>query len=284
MFGYIIINKGEMKFKDYDIYHAFYCGLCRTLKERYGRRGQMTLNYDMTFVVLLLSGLYEKECSTSVTNCIAHPFEKHRCMVNEFTEYAADMNILLSYYKCRDDWEDEKKKSRYLYAKALEKPVREIEKKYQKKAALIAERLEELSEREKENDMDIDRMSGLFGDIMAEIMVYREDEWKDELWNLGFYLGKYIYLLDAYEDVEEDIKKGNYNPFKEFCETEGFEENCRQILTMMIAECSKEFERLPILEYAEILRNILYSGVWYRYEISTQKRKEKREDMDRNDE
>lgn len=110
MFGYIAINKAEMKFKDYDMYHSYYCGLCKRLKENYGRSGQLTLSYDMTFLIVLLTGLYEPETSTDTTNCIAHPFEKHTTRTNEITDYAAAVNLILSYYKSRDDWDDERKK------------------------------------------------------------------------------------------------------------------------------------------------------------------------------
>ena len=107
MFGYISINKAEMKFKDYDVYHSYYCGLCKVLKECYGRRGQVTLSFDMTFLVILLTGLYEPDTKTEMVRCIAHPMQKHAAKTNEFTEYAAAINILLSYYKCEDDWADE---------------------------------------------------------------------------------------------------------------------------------------------------------------------------------
>ena len=80
--------------------------------------------------------------------------------------------------------------------------------------------------------------------------------------------------MDAYEDIEQDLKKGTYNPLKKRYEEPGFEEECRQILTMMMSECCKEFEQLPILQNVDILRNILYSGVWCRYEIVRKKRME----------
>ncbi len=102
MFGYISINKAEMKFKDYDVYHSYYCGLCKVLKECYGRRGQVTLSFDMTFLVILLTGLYEPDTKTEMVRCIAHPMQKHAAKTNEFTEYAAAINMLLSYYKCED--------------------------------------------------------------------------------------------------------------------------------------------------------------------------------------
>ena len=109
MFGYVVLNKPEIKFKDFDLYRSFYCGLCRELKEKYGISGQISLTYDMTFVVILLSALYEPDTQKGTTRCIIHPVRKQTVRRNEVTEYAADMNVLLTYYKCRDDWEDEKK-------------------------------------------------------------------------------------------------------------------------------------------------------------------------------
>ncbi|MEG0354808.1 MAG: DUF5685 family protein [Lachnospiraceae bacterium] len=281
MFGYVMINKQELKFKDFDFYHACYCGLCKTLKERYGLSGQLSLNYDMTFVILLLGGLYEPESERLETRCIAHPLEKHPCLVNEYTQYAADMNVLLTYYKCQDDWEDERKKSRLLYAKLLEKDCKRVSKQYPQKANVITEKLRELSIQEQKGTMDIDYMAGLFGEIMAAILVYREDEWKPLLQKMGMYLGKFIYLADAYEDIREDVKNHSYNPLNFAYQQDDFEQECKTILTMLIAECSKAFEELPIIENADILRNILYSGIWYRYEkVREERRKEKEKEHD----
>lgn len=272
MFGYVIINKGDMKFKEFDIYHSYYCGLCQMLKKQYGFTGQLTLTYDMTFAVMLLSSLYEPEVSEDVVNCVAHPFEKHQTRQTIYTEYGADMNVLLSYYKCMDDWADEKKLTRFTYAKLLKKGYHRAYNKYPEKARRIENLLRELSREENKQSADIDRMAGIFGRIMSEVLAPKADEWEKSLRNMGFYLGKFIYLLDAYEDVYEDRGKGRYNPFTIKCDDPDFEEEVRTILTMMMAECSREFEKLPILDNVEILRNIIYSGVWYRYEAVNQKR------------
>lgn len=278
MFGYVTINKADMKFKEFDIYHSYYCGLCTVLKEQYGKRGQLTLSYDMTFALMLLSSLYEPQTQESTVKCIAHPFEKHPVRRNEITQYVADMNVLLSFYKCEDDWKDEKKFSRLCYGRLLNGPFQKIRKRYPKKAEKIAGLLRELSGLEQKNTDDIDRMSGLFGEIMAQILLYRQDEWQENLYNLGYYLGKFIYLIDAYEDIEKDIKKKNYNPLRHLYERAEFEDETETILTMMMAECSRNFEQLPVIENAEILRNILYSGVWCRYETIKAKRNEGLED------
>lgn len=93
----------------------------------------------------------------------------------------------------------------------------------------------------------------------------------------GIFLGKFIYLMDAYEDIEKDRKKGNFNPFLSMCGENGFDDEVYHILRMMMAECSRAFEKLPVLQNVDILRNILYSGVWCRYEMVKGKRKEQQE-------
>ena len=276
MFGYIIVNKQELKFREFDVYQSYYCGLCQSLKERFGRRGQLTLSYDMTFVALLLSALYDEPVESSTCKCVAHPFEAHATSRSVFTDYAADMNLLLSYYKCLDDWTDERKWKGRLRAAALRGRDKMVEARYPEKAEHIYTLLEHIHLYEKAQEPDVDLASGCFGEIMGEILACRKDEWEDALRRMGFFLGKFIYLMDAYEDMEKDEKDGNYNVFllrrKKLSDDEAFEQEAYQILQMMMAECSRIFEKLPILEHAEILRNILYSGVWLKYNCNNAKR------------
>lgn len=273
MFGYIMVNKGELKFKEFELYQSYYCGLCRKLKEHYGMLGQLTLSYDLTFVILLLTALYEPRGKKGTSCCAVHPLRKQVIRVNEFSDYAADMNMLLTYYKCEDDWQDERKWDRLLFGQLLWRRIKKKGISERKKAERIQKYLKELSAKEKEENHDLDEMAGLFGKIMAEIVAAREDEWEEELRTMGFYLGKFIYLCDAYEDIEKDEKKGVYNPLSYLKERPDFEEACEKILTMMAAECSRAFEKLPIIEYTGILRNILYSGIWFRYEKIRKERK-----------
>ena len=109
MFGYITICEPELKVKDLRKYRAHYCGLCRTLKEKYGSLGQLTLSYDMTFIVVLLNSLYESMPKSSVRRCKTHPIKKQKMLQSEITEYAADMNVILTWYHLKDDWQDERK-------------------------------------------------------------------------------------------------------------------------------------------------------------------------------
>ncbi|HBI73308.1 MAG TPA: hypothetical protein DDY59_08975, partial [Lachnospiraceae bacterium] len=96
MFGYVNIYKPELKMKDYYKYKAYYCGLCKTLRERYRLIGQVTLSYDMTFLIILLTSLYESDSKIGKHRCMVHPLQKHGTLQNEFTDYVADMNIVLT--------------------------------------------------------------------------------------------------------------------------------------------------------------------------------------------
>ncbi len=278
MFGYVTVNRPEMKVKEFERYRAFYCGLCHELRGVYGPIGQVTLTYDMTFLVVLLTGLYEPETRESECRCLVHPVGKHPFAVNEFSRYGAEMNLLLVYYNCLDKWNDEKKLIGLTGAKALKRKSGELEKKYPRQAAAIRSSLQKLSQIEKERTATIDEAARCTGELLAEIFVYREDEWADTLRKMGFYLGKFIYLCDAWEDLEQDLEKDLYNPFAQLRSCEDFEKQCSAVLTSMMAECAREFEYLPIVEEINILRNILYSGVWMRYDAKLQEKRQKKEE------
>ena len=280
MFGYVLINKEELKFKEYDVYKSYYCGLCQTLNNRSGRFSQLTLNYDMTFLQLLLTGLYEPKTKLENFRCKIHPFKKSIKRRNEITDYIADMNLFLAYLNCIDDWEDEKKLSRKIYTIIVKNKVKKIKKQYPEKTAKLEAILKKSSEYEKKKEYDIDKISSYSGELMSELFLYKEDEWKQTLSRMGFFLGKYIYIIDAYEYIEKDLKKGNYNPFSEIYQNEDFDDFVNQILTMMISECAREFEELPIIEDVDILRNILYSGVWAKFQSIRNKRKQVEEKTD----
>ncbi len=262
MFGYVVINKPELKMKDFYKYKAYYCGLCKTLKEKYGRFGQMTLSFDMTFLIIFLTSLYECETVREKNRCLTHPVRKHDTLCNEITEYVADMNIVLTYYHLLDDWQDEKSMLGFSGAALLKRQYKKVNKKYPRQCDVIRESLSKLKECEKKNETDIDAVSRCFGELMAELFVYQKDRWESSLRKIGFYLGKFIYILDAYDDIEKDRKNNSYNPLKASFEQEDFEEKYNEILMMMMAQCSNEFEKLPCLQDSDILRNILYEGVW----------------------
>lgn len=274
MFGYVTIQEAELKVKDFKKYKAYYCGLCQTLKKNYGSLGQITLTYDMTFAIVLLTSLYESETMMSKHRCKIHPVKKQMMLQNKITEYAADMNLILAYYHMKDDWIDEKKVSGFAGTCLLRHKVKKAVEKYPRQTKVIQKCLKELSVCEENNVMEIDRPAGCFGKLMEELFVYKKDIWEERLRKIGFYLGKFIYIMDAYDDLEKDKEKENYNPLLEMSKSADFEEKCKELLCMMIAESAAAFEQLPCISDIDILRNILYDGVWNRYhKIQNEKKK-----------
>lgn len=282
MFGYITVCEPELKVKDFKKYKAYYCGLCQELKERYGLSGQMTLTYDMTFAIILLTSLYESEVKMEEYRCRVHPVKRQNMLRSEMTGYAADMNVLLAYFHLKDDWEDERKKSSLAAKTILRRRAAKIAGKYKRQSRGIRKALKELRALENAGSADLDKTAGCFGRLMEELFTYRQDMWEPTLRKIGFYMGKFIYLMDAYEDLAEDKKKNLYNPLKELSKEPDYEERIREILCMMIGECSAEFEKLPCLLDIDILRNILYDGVWNRYRLMQKKTIERKEE--KNDE
>lgn len=280
MFGYINVNREKLNEHERGIYQSYYCGLCQKLKELCGRKGQMLLNYDMAFLIVLLTGLYELEDKKSEFICPIHPSKKQAARCNEATDYAAAMNVLLATKNFEDDWLDNRSYPKKALSQVFKKDYDRICLKYPRQERAIGRYLKQLVRAEKCNERNVDAVAGLTGEMLGEIFAWKEDDiWAEELRCMGFYMGKFIYLMDAYEDIDKDGKNNCYNVLRLMQkETEqDFETFSRLMLTSMMAECAKSFERLPILLHAQICRNILYSGVWTKYEYLRKKKQAKEE-------
>lgn len=277
MLGYININQKELSDESKKIYQAYYCGLCRKLKETAGTKGQMLLNYDLTFLIVLLTGLYEPQDEKLEFTCALHPTKRRNSLVNEVTAYAADMNIMLSYQNFEDDCKDGHSYTKKAFTKILGKDYERIMKKYPRQVKAVETYMEQLGIAEKSKETNVDVIAGLTGTMLGEIFAWKEDMWADELRYMGFYMGKFVYLMSSYETVECDRKKNSFNPLISVSDQNGkdFDTLCRLMLTTMVSECAKSFERLPILLHADIIRNILYSGVWCKYEYNQLKKQKK---------
>lgn len=260
MFGYVTINKMELKFKEYYSYKGYYCGLCKCLKHKYSNKSRMTLNYDMTFLILLLSSLYEPENNIYHERCIVHPEKKQLIIQNEITEYAASLNIILSYYNMMDNWQDDKEYKSLAVLKLLTGEFKKASLELPEKSAIIKERLHNITKLEKSNTKDIDAVSNEFGHLMEEIILYKKDQWEQILRKIGFYLGKFIYYLDAFEDMEKDLEKSSYNPFNNL-EADDKKEYARSLIMLNLSFLSNEIEKLPLVQDKGTIDNIIYSGL-----------------------
>ena len=264
MFGLVTASLEELSEEQKNRYQAVYCGICRAIRDADGQLCRLGLSYDMVFLALLLTSLYEPEEISGQGRCIAHPAKRRPWADNEYIRYAARMNVALACYKARDDWDDDGKRSAKLMAKLFGRNEAEIEAQYPRQCKAIAECIRTLSGLEKNGCANPDEPASCFGQLMAELLVYREDRWAEELRQTGFYLGRFIYLADAAIDYRRDVKTGKYNPFAAAGGGEDFEK-WEQYLVLAMAGCTDAYERLPLVEEKGILDNILYSGVWLNY-------------------
>ena len=271
MFGFIVADQSALTPQEFARYRACYCGLCAAIRRRHGELCGATLTYDLTLLPLLLGALYQPEEVQEEKRCAVHPLKKRQHWSSCYTDYAADMNVLLAYYKLMDDWKDDGDILRCGAAQCLKKACRRIEADYPRQGKAVRECLEQLSAVENAGSSNPDEAAHWFGVLMGELFWLQEDEYAETLRRLGYFLGKFIYLQDASVDLHRDLRRQRYNPLA-FCELTDH----RPMLRLLIGEATEELEKLPLHRDAQILRNILYSGVWSKYEMAqAQKRKAK---------
>lgn len=266
MFGYVRINKMDLTFREYEHYKAYYCGLCKYLKRNHTELSRMTINYDITFLIVLLSSIYQPSAQVFHEKCIVDPVKKKKHIINEITEYAASMNILLAYYKLEDDVNDEGDIKSRLVRRAYRKSFKTAYDKYPQKADFIKACLGELRSLEEDQSTSIDQTSNCFARLLEEIFDYKDDKYRDRLRKVGFNIGKYIYIMDAYEDLDQDLEKGRYNPFSSYKDDrEGLKVRVDKLIGMTLARLEEAILDLDIKVNKSIIDNIIYSGVYLRY-------------------
>ncbi len=271
MFGYVVADLGKLTPEEESRYRACYCGLCMALGKRHGMISRITLTYDMTFLILILSALYEKEDKVETGRCIVHPIRQHKYWQNEFTEYAADMNVALAYYNFLDDWNDSKNITAMCEVKLFEQRYKRIAGQYPAQSKMIEECLGELSAMEKAGVINPDVPANCFGRLLGGIFVRNEDEHSAALRAFGNSLGRFIYIMDACLDLKDDIKKERYNPM-----TATPSEEFGNILNLLMADCTEKYRRLPVKQDGKLIENILYSGVWTKYDAKNRAKEEQK--------
>lgn len=276
MFGFVTASYKELNKEQQTRYNAVYCGICRQIRIRASQTARLALSYDMAFLALLLMSLYEPEETSGSRACALHPVHPRPWVDNEYIQYAADMNVALAYYKAQDDWNDDQSFSAKLKAGMFSKNYEEIAARYPRQCNAIADCIARITALEKENCSNPDLPAGAFGELMGELLVYREDLWAPTLRAMGMALGRFIYLGDAAVDYRRDRRKGKYNPYLAM-ETGEDWKRWEEYLVLAMGKCTAEFEKLPLVQDKPILDNILYSGVWGNFH------RKKKEGRDGND-
>ncbi len=281
MLGYIVPEKPELKIREYEIYSGYYCGICKSIGKRHGQIPRMSLSYDSVFLALVSAGLDESKEQMSIERCIVHPRKKRPIILNSFAvDYAADMHLLMVYHKLRDDYSDDRNLAAAAGAVFMKGIYRKITTHYPEISRHIETQLALSSGLEKEKAVSIDRAAEPYARIMEAIfrtcIAVRseiDEEKQAALGGVGFHLGKWVYTIDAFDDIDENIKNGAFNPLLSQFEYGGavretadefrlrIEERIEFSLLYCLAELAKAFDLLKIERNRELIENIVYLGL-----------------------
>ncbi|HZK88191.1 MAG TPA: DUF5685 family protein, partial [Anaerovoracaceae bacterium] len=294
MLGYITPDKPELKVKEYEMYSAYYCGICKAIKKRHGEIPRLVLSYDSVLLALILSAIYNLEKgdgqgsnqegnfgqtgnaveenypagpAVKMERCIIHPVKRRAIVYNDAgIDYAADMLVALAYYKFKDDWTDEKKVLGALGMAAFNNLHRKITGMYPETCGIINKSIAKLSELEKENCQSMDEAAEPFAQLMKAVFsgaplksrLGIEAEMKSLLGEIGYNVGKWVYLIDAVDDLEKDLEKNRYNPLKGIKDDENYKSRVEFSLICTLENASLALKKLGLEKNKGIIENIIY--------------------------
>lgn len=279
MFGYIMPDKKELKIKEFELFRSYYCGLCKSMGRSFGVMSRLTLNYDSVFLGLLLSSLNKEDLVLKRESCIANPMKK-KWIVKEspHVDYAADINVLLTYYKLKDNVLDEGSSLSRLMSIAFLNGYKRAAARNPMIDNVIKASLASQHELEKKKCTSIDAAAEPFADMMKYILrsgykgndmsVIRVLEWS------GYNLGKWIYMIDAFDDLERDVKSGSYNPLLlqygfDGSDVKTFRAAIRdEVKVVVLQTLSQVADSMELLELKNkgIIDNIIYEGLYKKTE------------------
>lgn len=260
MFGYVTICREHLSEEGYNTFRAYYCGLCREIGRSCSQSARLGLSYDITFLAIVLSSLSDGG-ETNTRRCFMKTGKKHLCVEGDrAVSYAADMGVLLSYLKLLDDWSDDRSIKALCGMQLFRGAVKKVKNRYPKIYDQIRDCLNKLSVLEKEKCGSVDETADCFAKILE--VLFTPDFISDEgqrralAW-LGYNIGRWIYIIDAYNDLEKDIKQGSYNPFIYGSEKSNISEG----LTFTLENAASAYNLLEIKRNSEVIENILYTAL-----------------------
>jgi len=283
MLGYVTCETGELKVKDNARYGAYYCGVCQSIAGRYGQMPRLLLSYDAAFLAVLLGGITDEATLIERRRCLTHALKKKPVAASPAVDYAADMMMLLAGCKAEDDVHDRGGFRARFIRTAVHPFFRKAKAAHPKAAARIETELAALSALEAASCDSLDETGMAFGRVMGTVFTGYEPAAASRriLENMGMHLGRWIYLIDAWEDMEEDLDEGSYNPLLYRFDYQAGEskENFRQRIhnavqeNMMqyLAQLAKASDLLDTHANRPIIDNVIYMGLLRRTEDSLAK-------------
>lgn len=268
MFGIALASLDQISEEEKTRYRSLYCGLCRAIKTRYGQVSRLSLNYDLVLLAMLFDSLYEPEETSTPSRCITHPTKRVTCVGSEYVDYAADLSVAFAYFKCLDDVDDEGGIAAKMGTAALAGPYKKAHGRIPQECDAIERSTERMRKLERNPDAvpsAADALADEFGEILSVVFSRYGEPWKGSLEGFGFHLGRFVYLMDAAIDQKEDAERGSFNPLLEL---EMGQDAMREMLENEIGNAARYFEVLPLERDLNLMRSVLYSGVWQKFNMT----------------
>lgn len=283
MFGYIRPFKPYMRMSDFQIYTGFYCGLCKNLGKNYGQLYRMMLSYDFAFLGILCCSLNETPLHFEPQHCIIHPLTKKMCLKNnEVLDYTAAAAVISVYQKLSDSISDTGfiKSLPFRFIKLLAgKGYKKAVKKYPDTAGKIQLEMNRQLKLESEGCSSLDYACEPTAQIMSELAsnVTSEKEQSEIFSSFGYHLGRFIYLADAYDDAENDLKKNNYNVLLNYSkDVHSAKKLASENINMSLCMIAEYYSKIKINRFKEIIDNVIFLGL---KNFSLLKKKEKKHEI-----
>ncbi len=272
MFGYVRAARGDLRVREYEYYRASYCGLCRSMGKCTGQCSRMLLSYDFAYLANVRMTLCATVPAFRKRRCIAHPLRRRVMMErNDQLDFCAAASAILAYEKCRDNVADERGFARFrarLACLFLRGSYRRAKKRVPALAEQVRVHLARLAALEKEKTPSVDVVANVFGDLLADVTSYGLEGGAAAIARkIGSQTGRVIYILDALDDLAEDIKRKRYNPFAHAYGDTLTEEDRKGIKDALLIYLSDMETAFDLMDGAadpvrrEILNNILYLGM-----------------------
>ncbi len=272
MYGYIRFYGDELKMKDLRLFKAYYCGLCHTLKQNYGQKSRMLLSYDMTFMAIFMDAISGERLPWGQSTCPVSPWKKKPVILKtRGLEKAAFLSVLMGYYKMEDAWQDEKMKLAKVAMALYRKPFRKTISQWPDTAAIIEEKLKIFYQNEKTPNMGLDELTHPFAELIAMVLAEEAEEGqRDTFYKIGYHAGRWLYFIDALDDLPKDMEKQGFNaftatmPYGEASWREFYKKakaDIRANLFVSLDEIHRRLESLTLKQNKELIENIFYLGI-----------------------
>ena len=274
MFGYVTINKPELKIKEYEAYKGVYCTLCKEMGKEYGLLSRFLLSYDGVFYVMYKLGLSQDKINVSNSRCSFNPCKK--CMKitceNNVYKLACAITVILAYFKLVDNLHDSKPLKKvllYLLYPYFSFITKKAKNKFSQIFDIVSDGMNEQFKTEKENDISLDKSAHPTGKILSELFSYGEpDENKEQTAQFGYQLGRVVYFLDAFDDYEKDKKENTFNPF---INSNNIVDDATKTMNLSIGALTEIFKMQKFNNFSTIIENIIYDGLYLQTDRITKK-------------